>query len=222
MAKECIAFAGHNKLDNLILIYDSNDVTLDAMADQTQSEDAQTYFTSQGWDAVTIDGHDFTAISDAVSKAKDNDNGKPKVIIAKTTIGKGIPEVEGTAAGHGEGGAKFAEAARKGLGLPEETFYVSNEVRAHFADVAKAGSAEYHGKTSSRLEQGQPRTRSRAKGDLPVDLTSSIPEFDAGTKAATRASGGTVMQSVAKSVPNLVSGSADLYGSINYIKDGGD
>ena len=61
------------------------------------------------------------------------------------------------------------------------------------------------------------------KGDLPVDLTSSIPEFDAGTKAATRASGGTVMQSVAKSVPSLVSGSADLYGSTkNYIKDGGD
>ena len=104
VAKECIAFAGHNKLDNLILIYDSNDVTLDAMAEQTQSEDAQAYFTSQGWDAVCIDGHDFAAISVAVTKAKASDNGQPKVIIAKTTIGKGIPEVEGTAAGHGEGG----------------------------------------------------------------------------------------------------------------------
>ena len=62
---------------------------------------------------MTIDGHDFAAISGAVTKAKANDNGQPKVIIAKTTIGKGIPEVEGTAAGHGEGGAKFAEAARK-------------------------------------------------------------------------------------------------------------
>ncbi|MBL00641.1 MAG: transketolase [Opitutales bacterium] len=225
VAKECIAFAGHNKLDNLILIYDSNDVTLDAMADQTQSEDAQTYFTSQGWDAATIDGHDFTAISDAVSKAKDNDNGKPKVIIAKTTIGKGIPEVEGTAAGHGEGGAKFAEAARKGLGLPEETFYVSNEVRAHFADVAKAGSAEYQ-KWEDQFaawSAANPKLAAELRGDLPADLINSIPEFDAGTNAATRASGGTVMQSVAKSVPNLVSGSADLYGSTkNYINDGGD
>jgi transketolase len=165
VAKECIAFAGHNKLDNLILIYDSNDVTLDAMADQTQSEDAQAYFTSQGWDAVSIDGHDFTAISDAVSKAKANDNGKPKVIIAKTTIGKGIPEVEGTAAGHGEGGAKFAEAARKGLGLPEETFYVSDEVRAHFADVAKAGAARIPsmGRHLRGLEHSQSRTRCRAQ-----------------------------------------------------------
>jgi transketolase len=58
VAKEAIAFAGHNGLDNLILIYDSNDVTLDAMADQSQSENAQQYFESQGWDAAVIDGHD--------------------------------------------------------------------------------------------------------------------------------------------------------------------
>ena len=225
VAKECIAFAGHNKLDNLILIYDSNDVTLDAMADQTQSEDAQAYFTSQGWDAVTIDGHDFTAISDAITTAKANDNGQPKVIIAKTTIGKGIPEVEGTAAGHGEGGAKFAEAARKGLGLPEKTFFVSDEVRAHFADVAKASAAEYQvwEDKFAAWSTANPELAAELKGDLPTDLISSIPEFDEGTKAATRASGGTVMQSVAKSVPSLISGSADLYGSTkNYIKDGGD
>ena len=225
VAKECIAFAGHNKLDNLILIYDSNDVTLDAMADQTQSEDAQAYFTSQGWDTATIDGHDFTAISDAVSKAKANDNGQPKVIIAKTTIGKGIPEVEGTAAGHGEGGAKFAEAARKGLGLPAETFYVSDEVRAHFADVAKTGVAKYQvwEDKFAAWSKANPELAAELKGDLPSDLVSSIPEFDKGTNAATRASGGTVIQSVAKSVPSLLSGSADLYGSTkNYIKDGGD
>ena len=224
-AKEGIAFAGHTKLDNVILIYDSNDVTLDAMADQTQSEDAKAYFSSQGWDAVTIDGHDYTAINDAVTKAKANDNGQPKVIIAKTTIGKGIPEVEGTAAGHGEGGAKFAEAARKGLGLPEETFYVSDEVRAHFADVTKASADEYQAweDNFAAWSTANPKLAAELKGDLPADLISSIPEFDAGTKAATRASGGTVMQSVAKSVPSLVSGSADLYGSTkNYIKDGGD
>ena len=91
VAKEAIAFAGHNKLDNLILIYDSNDVTLDAMATQSQSEDAEAYFISQSWDAITIDGHNLTAIKEAVDHAKSNDNGKPKVIIAKTTIGKGIP-----------------------------------------------------------------------------------------------------------------------------------
>jgi transketolase len=229
VAKESIAFAGHNQLDNLILIYDSNDVTLDAMADQTQSEDAAAYFTSQGWDAVTIDGHDLAAISAAITTAKETDNGKPKVIIAKTTIGKGIPEVEGSAAGHGEGGAKFAEGARKGLGLPEETFYVSDEVRAHFAQIgetAKAVKADWdatysawksaNAELAAELENG-------VNDAVDADLVNKIPAFDAGTGSATRASGGVVINAVAKEVPHLISGSADLYGSTkNYIKDGGD
>ena len=67
-------------------------------------------------------------------QAKQNDNGQPKLIIARTEIGRGIPEVAGTAKAHGEGGAKFAEEARKGLGLPEETFYVSAEVSSYFAE----------------------------------------------------------------------------------------
>ncbi|MFZ4595640.1 MAG: 1-deoxy-D-xylulose-5-phosphate synthase N-terminal domain-containing protein, partial [Verrucomicrobiaceae bacterium] len=106
VALESISFAAHNGLDNLILIYDSNDVTLDAMAEVTQSEDTAAKFTAIGWDVVTIDGHDLSAIAKAISDAKAADNGKPKLIIAKTIIGKGIPEVAGTAKGHGEGGAK--------------------------------------------------------------------------------------------------------------------
>ncbi|HAV13574.1 MAG TPA: transketolase [Opitutae bacterium] len=229
VAKESIAFAGHNQLDNLILIYDSNDVTLDAMAERTQSENAEAYFQSQGWDAVVVDGHDLAAVSKAIESAKTTDNGKPKVIIAKTTIGKGIPEVEGTAAGHGEGGAKFAEAARKGLGLPEETFFVSDEVRAYFAELnqkSKAEKAEWdtvyaawksaNADLAAELEGG-------VNDEIPADLASRIPEFDAGTGGATRATGGTVIQSIAKEVPHFITGSADLYGSTkNYIKDAGD
>ncbi|MGB0334656.1 MAG: transketolase [Opitutales bacterium] len=225
VAKEAIAFAGHNQLDNLILIYDSNDVTLDAMADRTQSEDAEAYFASQGWDAVTVDGHDFGPLSEAIVNAKANDNGKPKVIIAKTTIGKGIPEVEGTAAGHGEGGAKYAEAARKGLGLPEETFYVSEDVRAHFAEVTKASAAAYAEweQTFAAWSEANPALAAELTGEVPANLLELIPEFEAGSNAATRASGGTVMQAVAKAVPSVISGSADLYGSTkNYIKEGGD
>ncbi len=229
VAKEAIAFAGHNKLDNLILIYDSNDVTLDAMAKQTQSEDAEAYFISQGWDAVTIDGHSLDAVSGAIQTAKANDNGRPKVIIAKTVIGKGIPEVAGTSAGHGEGGAKFAESARKGLGLPEETFYVSEEVRAHFAEIAesaKAVTAEWNA-TYAAWSAANPELAAEleaaVKDEIPADLVSRIPEFEAGTGSATRASGGVVINAVAKEVPQLITGSADLYGSTkNYIKDGGD
>lgn len=225
VAKESIAFAGHNHLDNLILIYDSNDVTLDAMAERTQSEDAEAYFTSQGFDAVVINGHDFAAIEGAIAQAKGNDNGKPKAIIAKTTIGKGIPEVEGTAAGHGEGGAKFAEDARKGLGLPEETFYVSDEVRAHFRQVAETCAIESAAweKTFEAWSAANPELAQELEGGVPADLLDQIPAFESGTNAATRASGGNVMQAVAKAVPSLISGSADLYGSTkNYIKDAGD
>ena len=230
VAKEAIAFAGHNGLDNLILIYDSNDVTLDAMAVVTQSEDAEAYFRSQNWDAVTIDGHDLTAIAAAIAKAKADDNGRPKVIIAKTVIGKGIPEVAGTAKGHGEGGAKFAEAARAGLGLPaDEHFYVSPETRAFFAEKKAAAKAAfdawqntYDAWAVANPELAVELTDGLAKA-TPTDLSEKIPSFPADYKDATRSAGGTVLNAVAKAVPQLLTGSADLFGSTkNYLKDGGD
>ena len=229
VAREAIAFAGHSGLDNLILIYDSNDVTLDAMAEVTQSEDAESYFGSVGWDAVTVDGHDLNAVAEALQSAKDNDNGKPKVVIAKTLIGKGIPEVAGTAAGHGEGGAKFAEAAREGLGLPAETFYVSDETTKFFA--ARNGVMKDHfavwEKTFEVWASQNPGLAAELQDgvakSVPEDLLDRIPEFDADHKDATRGSGGVVINAVAKLVPQLVSGSADLYGSTkNYIKDDTD
>ena len=229
VAKEAIAFAGHSQLDNLILIYDSNDVTLDAMANVSQGEDAEQYFTSQRWDAVTVDGHDLAAVANALADAKKNDNGKPKVIIAKTTIGKGIPEVEGTAKGHGEGGANFAESARKGLGLPDGTFYVSDATKSFFADRQKelnadfqAWNATYEAWVAANPELAKELSSNVAKA-VPSDLLEQIPEFAADYKNATRASGGDVIQSVAAAMPSLITGSADLYGSTkNYIKDGGD
>ena len=104
---EAVAFAGHQKLDNLILIYDANDVTLDAMAAKTQSENAALRFKAIGWDVQTIDGHDMAAFLKAFNKAKKTKSGKPQLIVARTLIAKSIPEVQGTAKGHGEGGAKF-------------------------------------------------------------------------------------------------------------------
>lgn len=229
IAREAIAFAGHNKLDNLILIYDSNDVTLDAMALQTQSENAEAYFTSQNWDAVTIDGHHLIAVKDAIAHAKSNNNGKPKAIIAKTLIAKGIPEVAGTAKGHGEGGARFAGEARKNLGLPEETFYVSKVTRDYFQKQAEYGKAAFsewnatYAAWSTANPELADELQASLNGDIPADLINRIPEFDAQTNAATRASGGVVMQTIAKEVPQLITGSADLYGSTkNYIKESGD
>jgi len=229
VAREAIAFAGHSGLDNLILIYDSNDVTLDAMAEVTQSEDAESYFVAVGWDAVTVDGHDLGAVAQALRSAKENDNGKPKVIIAKTLIGKGIPEVAGTAAGHGEGGAKFAEAAREGLGLPAETFYVSEETRKFFADRNNTMQDDFSAweKTYEAWAAENPdlaaELQDGVSNSVPDDLLDQIPEFDPDHKDATRGSGGVVINAVSKAVPQLISGSADLYGSTkNYIKDDTD
>ena len=229
VAKEAIAFAGHAGLDNLVLIYDSNDVTLDAMADVTQGEDAEAYFRSQQWDAVTIDGHDMAAIAKALQDAKANNNGRPKVIIAKTLIGKGIPEVAGTAKAHGEGGAKFIDEARKNLGLPEEHFFVSDEVRTFFTDRAAASAKElaawqatYDAWSAANPELAQELTESIAYA-VPSDLSAKIPAFAADYKDATRSAGANVINAVAKAMPSFITGSADLFGSTkNYIKDGGD
>jgi transketolase len=230
VAKEAIAFAGHSGLDNLILIYDSNDVTLDAMADVTQSEDAGQYFTSQGWDTVTIDGQSIPAIAAAIETAKATKNGRPKVIIAKTQIGKGIPEVAGTAKGHGEGGAKFIEGARAGLGLPaDEHFYVSPQTQEFFAKRTAASKVEfeawqatYDAWSAANPELAAELTASVAQM-VPLDLSSVIPTFAPDYKDATRSAGATVINAVAKAVPHFLTGSADLFGSTkNYLKDGGD
>lgn len=231
VAREAVAFAAHNGLDNLIVIFDSNDVTLDAMAKVTQSEDTQALYTALGWDAVTIDGHDLDAIKAAIDTAKAADNGKPKIIIARTTIAKGIPEVAGTAKGHGEGGAKFIDAAKKGIGLPEGAhFFVSEEVKAYFADL-KAKRAAAHAEWNKTFEAWAAANPEKAaelkaarEGGLSAeDLLKLIPESPAEGKAATRNSGGEILNHIARAVPHLITGSADLFGSTkNYIKDGGD
>lgn len=229
VAQEAIAFAGHNGLDNLVLIYDSNDVTLDAMAEVTQGWDTEAYFKSLNWNASTVDGHDHAAVAAAVDAAKNNKNGKPTLIIAKTEIGRGIPEVAGTAKGHGEGGANFAESARAGLGLPAETFHVSDEVKAHFAAKAEekkaafdAWQTTYDAWTAANPELAK-ELQDCVAGVIPSDLLDTIPAFGDDYADATRGAGGVVINEVSKLVPSVISGSADLYGSTkNYLKEAGD
>jgi transketolase len=229
VASEASAFAGHFGLDNLILIYDSNAVTLDAPAKMTQSEDTAARFKAYGFDVQEINGHDMQAFLDALDSAKENDNGKPKFIVAHTLIGKGIPEVEGTFKAHGEAGAKFVDAARKGLGLPDEHYFVSKTTYDYFAEHKKKLLADYERweKTYKdwRKKNGEQAKLLDAAIDrkVDVDLLSKIPEFPKDAKLATRKAGSEALQPVAQAMPLLVSGSADLHGStLNYIKDGGD
>src|SRR3982751_4452625 len=143
VSAEASAFAGHFGLDNLILIYDNNGVTLDAMASASQSEDTGKRFQAYGFDVQKIDGHDMQAFLRALKKAKGRDNGKPQMIMAHTIIGKGIPEIEGTNKAHGEAGVKYVDAARKNLGLPDEHYFVSPETHEYFAAHKKTLIRQY-------------------------------------------------------------------------------
>src|SRR5438874_420338 len=229
VASEASAFAAHFGLDNLILIYDSNTVTLDAPATATQSEDTGARFKAYGFDVQEINEEDMQAFVDALNNAKENNNGKPKFIISHSLIGKGIPEVAGTYKAHGEAGAKFVDAARKGLGLPDEHYFVSKETHAYFAEHKKKLLAAYERweKIFNEWRQKNPELAETLDNgierNVPKDLLSKIPQFPKDAKLATRKAGSEALQPIAQAMPLLMSGSADLHGStLNYIKGGED
>merc|ERR1712127_314615 len=227
VANEAVAFAGHEKLDNMILMYDSNGVTLDKMAEHTQSEDVQMRFEAQGWEVLTVDGHDMDALTKAYRYAKESDNGKPTLIVCKTIIGKGVDEIAGTCAAHGEAGVKYVESAKESLGLTEP-WEVSSETYDFFAKHKAENIAKYD-EWQTMLKAWKAANPDKAKmlqdaldGTIP-DLDAMIPEFPTDKPVATRNAGAEVIQPIGKSMPFYVSGSADLHGSNkNYIKDVGD
>lgn len=228
---EAAAFAGRFGLDNLILFYDSNDITLDAPCGKTQSEDCEMRFKAAGWDVQTLaDGHDLEGIVRACEIARETKNGRPKLIVCKTIIGKGVPEVEGTTKAHGEGGGKFADSARKGLGLPEEKFYVSPETRAFFAEISEKREAAYSAwkKTFAAWEKANPELAGTLARGIAGDFgtaeenLAAVPPFGANNNA-TRVSGEVSLNALAAKHPLLLAGSADLFSSVKtYIKNGGD
>jgi transketolase len=230
VASEASALAGHLRLDNLIIIYDSNDVTLDAMAAKSQSEDTGRRYEAYGFEVTRIDhGNNLREVHAALLRAKTSKSGRPRFIVARTLIGRGIPEIAGTQKAHGEAGVKFVAEAREHLGLPKETFFVSDEVRSLFA-AHRLNLSEAHAQWQTRFEAWRAEDPDRARAldralarTVPADLIDRIPTFPADAKLATRKAGEAALQAVATQVPELMGASADLYGStFNYIADGGD
>lgn len=233
VSAEAAAIAAVEKLGNLVLLYDSNDVTLDAMADKTMTEDVGKRYEAYGWEVSKCDGHNIDEIRKALTAARDSASDKPKLVIFKTTIAKGIPEVENSAKGHGEGGAKFAEAARNALGLPAQKFFVGEETYAYFK-AALAKRREIRAKWDCEFAQWQKANPADAEkleaclnrkksGKSAEELLKLIPEFPLDDKSATRASGGKIMNVLAKALPYMVTGAADLFGSTkNYLNGMGD
>jgi transketolase len=234
IAGESFALAAHWKLDNLIFIYDANGVTLDAPLQKTQSENILKRFEVYDFDVQVVDGHDVEAIEEACLEAKENRDGKPHVIILKTTIGKGIEAVAGTPKAHGESGIAFVKEAKKALGLPiDGSFFVSEETRRFFRqrnDLLATTYQTWREKFQlweecfpELAEELRVGWRKSVESVSPEAFFNEIPVFDAGKPIATRTAAGKILQFVAKNYPSFVTGSADLFSSTkNYLEGVGD
>eukprot|EP00547_Thalassionema_nitzschioides_P009773 CAMPEP_0194228166 /NCGR_PEP_ID=MMETSP0156-20130528/43228_1 /TAXON_ID=33649 /ORGANISM="Thalassionema nitzschioides, Strain L26-B" /LENGTH=705 /DNA_ID=CAMNT_0038960673 /DNA_START=443 /DNA_END=2560 /DNA_ORIENTATION=+ len=232
VSAESACFAAHEKLDNLIILYDANEVTLDKMAEYTQSEDILKRYEAYGWEVYDIDGHDLDAVQSAIAAAKASDNGKPKFIKCNTIIGKGMEETEGTNAAHGEAGVPYVDKAKVNIGIPEgEKWYVSEGTRDFFGDVQKKNQAAYDEwqATFAAWKEANPALAKQlddAVNDNVMsseDMIDNIPATGQSDAEATRVSGNKAIQEIARIVPHYISGSADLHGSCrNYIEDGGN
>lgn len=231
VSAESAAMAAHEKLDNLVILYDANEVTLDKMAEYTQSEDILKRYEAYGWEVYDIDGHDLDVVEETIAAAKASNNGKPKFIKCNTIIGKGMEETEGTNAAHGEAGVPYVDKAKKNIGLPDgEKWYVSEGTRDFFKGVQEKNGkvydewqATYKAWSEANPDLAKELEDAVADNVMPADeMIAAIPELKSDAEA-TRVSGYKVIQEIAKLVPNYISGSADLHGSTrNYIDEGGN
>jgi transketolase len=232
VTSEAACFAAHEKLDNLIILYDANEVTLDKMAEYTQSEDIIKRYDAYGWETYDIDGHDLDVVQATIAAAKASNNGKPKFIKCNTIIGKGMEETEGTNAAHGEAGIPYVEKAKQNIGLPAgEKWFVSEGTRDFFKDVQAKNKAvydEWQGNFAA-WEAANPALATQLDNAIhdkiptAAEMCSSIADMGVTAAEATRVSGKDVIQKIAEAVPHYVSGSADLHGSCrNYIEGGGN
>ena len=219
---EACSLAGHNALDNLILIYDSNRITIEGSTDLSISEDIKKRFESQNWDVLEVDGHDFEAIDIALTEAKKSS--KPVLLIAHTTIAKGAGSLEGSAHSHGAplGDEIIKEAKIKAGFDPEKRFFVDEDVLSRFRCAIEEGDL-YEREWKHSLNEMPYAEQNEALNQLLNPDFSRIdwPEFEG--DVATRDSNGKILNALAKAIPGFIGGSADLGPSNKTeLKDMGD
>jgi len=227
VASEAASMAGHLKLGKLIMLYDSNDISLDGELSMAFSENVAQRFEAYGWQVLRVDEqNDHAAISRALEEAK-ADKSRPTLIEVKTTIGYGSPNKGGKgghAGPHGSPlGKEETKLTKEFYGWPQhEDFHVPDDVRAHYAEVKENGIraeqawqalfAEYAKKYPELASQFE----TAASGKLPEGWDAALPTYSPADKGiATRAASGNAIQALAKNIPWLVGGSADLASSNN-------
>lgn len=229
ISHEVFSLAGNLGLGKLVVFYDQNFISIEGDTHMTYTDDVKKRMQAYGWHVQEIDGHNHGEIASAV-KAAQAQTRKPSVIICSTKIGFGSPNKAGSHDCHGAPlGEEEVALTKAALGISPEKFFVPAEVRAAFAEVAKKNAAieaEWNALFAA-FEEAKPKKAKEWKaaisGELPEKLAKKIADFEPGTSIATRAASGKVLQDLAKAVPYLVGGSADLAPSNNtYMKGLGD
>jgi transketolase len=231
VAQEASAIAGFLRLGRLIVLYDANRVTLDGPLAQSTNEDTAGRYEAYGWQVLRVeDGNtDLQAIDDAVAAAR-ADTARPSLIIVNTTIGYGSPNKANSSKAHGSPlGEEEIVLTKRALGWPYEnrTFYVPAEVREHME--ATRGGREAHAEWTETLtgwESEHPdlaeEWRLSWSNELPRGWDADLPTWEAGGKVATRVAAGDTLRAIAKKVPWLIGGDADLAEStMNTIEGAG-
>ncbi len=216
ISAEASSLAGHLQLDNLVLIYDSNDICLDGPTSECLSEDTGERYRAYGFRVIHIDGHDFDQIEEAFETAR-SETGKPVIIIAKTIIGKGAPSKQATSSCHGAKlGREELEALKKSLDWPESAFHIPAEVSRFMQGLQKrlAGHEKTWDAALEKTLGGKPdlmKLWSSFSSQTPdPDFIDRIWNLEIPAGKATRAQSQIIIAEVARLLPFFYTGSADL------------
>lgn len=230
VSAEAASYAGLQKLDKLIVLYDSNDINLDGETKDSFTESVRDRYNAYGWHTALVkDGTDLEAINAAIEAAKVS--GKPSLIEVKTVIGYGSPNKQGTNAVHGAPlGAEEAAATRKALAWDYAPFEIPEEVYEDYrVNVAERGKAAYDAweKLVEEYKQAYPDLADEVAaiiaGKDPVEIKpEDFPVVETGFSQATRNSSQDALNAAAKVLPTFLGGSADLaHSNMTYIKEDG-
>jgi len=229
VSHESASFAGHLKLGKLIGFYDDNHITIEGDTALTFSDDTATRFSAYGWHVQRVtDVNDLAALNRAIDAAK-AETSKPSLIVVRSHIGYGSPNKHDTAEAHGSAlGPEEVTLTKKALGYPsQEPFYVAPEALRYWREAAK-GRAKFEGEWQKKYQAYktanpalEKELQRRLRGDLPDGWEESLPVFTAKDgNVASRAASGIVINAIAKKIPELLGGSADLASSTNTIIKG--
>ena len=226
ISHEACSFAGHNKLGKLIMLYDSNNITIDGPTHISFTEDTRKRFEAYGWQVLEIDGHDYDQINSAIAEAK-KEKSKPSIIICKTIIGFGSPNRAGTSKAHGEPfPAEEIELMKEKLGLPKDkSFFVPDEISDLRAKTQEKGESlenqwnELWENYKNKNQEAAKELENSIKGEISKEAL-DIPLFGSEKAIATRSASGTILNHIAKYIPQLMGGSADLTPSNNTLPAG--